>query len=165
MKIKTKPRARRPYFLIIIGLALITAGVAASGLILRQQITSSGDETDSSQTTPPITTVGLSSKVLFTGNVFWGRYINDWSQQSELKYAYPFSRLGEFGRENYNAWVGGLECPTSPRVDTTSAQQEATLSFNCRPEYLPEAAKYFTAFTLANNHTDNQGPEGFTETR
>lgn len=47
----------------------------------------------------------------------------------------------------------------------TSAQEDATLSFNCSPDYLPEAKKWFTAFTLANNHTDNRGLEGFAETK
>jgi poly-gamma-glutamate synthesis protein (capsule biosynthesis protein) len=42
---------------------------------------------------------------------------------------------------------------------------EAQLQFNCSPEYLPEAAKWFTAFTLANNHTDNQGLDGYAETK
>ena len=107
----------------------------------------------------------LSSKILFMGTTFWGRYINDWSIANELKYAYPFSRLSEFNRSDYNAWIAGLECPTSPRVNTTSAEQEVQLQFNCRPEYLAEAKKWFTAFSLANNHTDNQGVEGFMETK
>lgn len=102
---------------------------------------------------------------LYTGNVFWGRYINDWSKASELKYAYPFSRLNEFNRISYTDWISGLECPMVSSVDTTSAQQEAALQFNCRPEYLTEAKKWFSVFTLANNHTDNQGAEGFTETQ
>lgn len=109
--------------------------------------------------------VSADINALFFGNVFWGRYTNDWSQASSLKYAYPFSRLGEFDREDYTAWVAGLECPTASGVNPTSAEQEETLSFNCPPEYLPEAAKWFTAFTLANNHTDNQGEKGFAETR
>lgn len=109
--------------------------------------------------------VALSSNVLVLGNTFWGRYINDWSMASSLKQAYPFSRLGEFNRDQYNAWIGGLECPTMPGVTMTSAQMEATLTFNCDPSYLPEAAKWFTAFTLANNHTDNQGIEGFAATQ
>ena len=107
----------------------------------------------------------ISSNVLFLGNSFWGRNINDWSKASPLKYAYPFSRLNEFNRDNYDAWISGLECPISSKVDPTSAEQEAALQFNCRPEYLPEAAKWFTAFTLANNHTDNQGVAGFEETQ
>lgn len=107
----------------------------------------------------------IESKMLFMGNTFWGRYTNDWSLASPLKYAYPFSRLNEFGRDQYDAWITGLECPTKSGVTMTSAQMEVALQFNCSPEYLPEAAKWFTAFTLANNHTDNQGLDGYAETK
>lgn len=108
----------------------------------------------------------ISSNVLFLGNTFWGRYINDWSKASTLGYAYPFSRLNEFNRDQYDAWISGVECPITAGVDPTSAEQEAALQFNCRPEYLPEVAKWFTAFTLANNHTDNQNESvGFAETQ
>lgn len=93
------------------------------------------------------------------GDVFWGRYINDWSMKSPQKYAYPFSRLNEFHREQYDAWVGNLECPSVDGVQMTSAQMEATLTFNCDPAYLPEAAKWFTVFSNANNHSDNQGAQ------
>ncbi len=117
------------------------------------------------ETTKQILPANISSTVLFTGNVFWGRYINDWSMASPLKYQYPFSRLNEFNRDNYNAWISGLECPLVAGVHLTSAEEDSTLSFNCSPDYLPEAAKWFTAFTLANNHTDNQGSDGFLETR
>lgn len=103
----------------------------------------------------------ISSKMLFTGNVFWGRYIHDWSMASHLKYKYPFSRLNEFNRQDYDVWIGGLECPTVPNLKLTSAQQEETLTFNCPPEYLTEAKKFFDVFSLANNHTDNQGEDGF----
>jgi len=107
----------------------------------------------------------ISSNVLFTGNTYWGRYINDWSMASPLKYAYPFSRLNEFNRDQYDAWISGLECPLVAGVSMTSAEEDSTLTFNCSPDYLPEAKKWFTAFTLANNHTDNQGVDGFAETR
>jgi len=109
--------------------------------------------------------VSISSNILFTGNTYWGRYINDWSMASPLKYAYPFSRLNEFNRASYDAWISGLECPIVAGVSLTSAEEDSTLAFNCSPNYLPEAAKWFTAFTLANNHTDNQGVNGFIETR
>lgn len=105
------------------------------------------------------------SNIMFFGNTYWGRYINDWSMASELKHAYPFSRLNEFDRESYDAWISGLECPTKSGVRMTSIEEDSTLTFNCSPEYLPEAAKWFTAFTLANNHTDNQGIDGFEETK
>lgn len=109
--------------------------------------------------------IGISSNTLFTGNTFWGRYINDWSMASPLKTAYPFSRLKEFHREKYDAWITGLECPTVAGFTQTSAQEDATLSFNCSPKYLPEFAKWFTVVTMANNHSDNRGVEGFAETR
>ena len=107
----------------------------------------------------------VSTNSLFFGNTFWGRYINDWSMASPLKTAYPFSRLNEFDRASYDAWIAGLECPTVAGFSQTSAEEDSTLSFNCSPDYLPEAAKWFTAFTLANNHTDNRGAEGFEETK
>ncbi len=44
--------------------------------------------------------------------------------------------------------------------------QETETAFNCRPEFLPEAAKYFTFFNLANNHTrDFNGQAALDETR
>lgn len=107
----------------------------------------------------------ISSNLLFTGNIYWGRYINDWSMASDLKYQYPFSRLNEFNRDQYNAWISGLECPVVSGVDMTSDYENNTLQFNCSPDYLSEAAKWFTIVSLANNHTDNQGADGFVETK
>ena len=117
---------------------------------------------------PVVTTpqaVSASSNVLFFGNTYFSRYINDWSMASDLKYAYPFSRLNEFHRDQYDAWIAGLECPLVTGFHQTSAQEDATLSFSCDPQYMSEASKWFTAFTLANNHTDNQGVAGFAETQ
>ncbi|HRQ98331.1 MAG TPA: CapA family protein, partial [Candidatus Saccharibacteria bacterium] len=109
--------------------------------------------------------VSLKSDVMTTGNIFWGRYMNDWAMASPLKYEYPFSRLNEFERDKYDAWIAGLECPTKSGVHMTSAEMEVALQFNCSPEYLPEAAKWFNIVSLANNHTDNQGVDGFAETQ
>jgi poly-gamma-glutamate synthesis protein (capsule biosynthesis protein) len=114
---------------------------------------------------PSVQPTGISSNVLFLGNTFWGRYIDDWSQASPLKYSYPFSRLNELHRNQYDAWISGIECPLKSGVHMTSAEMDAQLQFNCDPNYLPEASKWFTAFTLANNHTDNQGVDGFAETK
>jgi hypothetical protein len=109
--------------------------------------------------------VSLTSDVLFLGNSFWGRYTHDYAMKSPLKYAYPFSRLHELQRDRYNAWVSGLECPMKASVQMSTAEQEKELQFNCSPDFLPEAKKWFTAFSLANNHTDNQGADGFRETQ
>lgn len=107
----------------------------------------------------------ISTKLLFTGNIYLSRYINDWAMASPLKYAYPFSRLNELDRESYNGWIGGLECPMKANYQQTSAQEDATLTFNCSPNYLPELSKWFNVVTLANNHTDNMGEDGFQETK
>ena len=109
------------------------------------------------------TSLGMNS--LFFGDVFWGRYIDDWSKASDLKFAYPFSGLNTFERENYQAWIADMECPiTSTYI--SSAKQDDLLKFSCPVGYTAEAAKWFTAFTLANNHMDNmQEVDGLSQTR
>lgn len=144
---------------------VLAAGLLVVALVLFGSQKASAPTPATTQTPPPPKPVSIESNTLFFGNAFWGRNINAWSQASELGYEYPFSRLNEFDRNKYDAWIAGLECPTVAGLDLSVAEQEATLSFNCPPEYLPEAAKWFTAFGLANNHTDNQGQEGFAETK
>jgi Bacterial capsule synthesis protein PGA_cap len=102
---------------------------------------------------------------LFFGDVFWGRYIDDWSKASPLKTKYPFSGLSTFDRPKYDAWIADLECPiTSTYRD--SAAQDNDLKFSCPTEYTSEATKWFNAFTLANNHTDNmEEVNGLDQTR
>lgn len=105
------------------------------------------------------------STMLFVGTTFWGRYVEDRARASRVGVRHPFSRLREFERREYDAWIGGLECPTVPGLDVDSAEQDRLLSFNCETDFLPEAARWFTAFSLANNHTENHGRAGVEETR
>jgi poly-gamma-glutamate synthesis protein (capsule biosynthesis protein) len=110
--------------------------------------------------------VEVSGRMLMMGNIFWGRRMNTWARASELGVAYPFSGLYTFEREKYTDWIAGLECPTVDRGGAHSEYEEETLlKFNCDPDYLPEAAKWFSMLSLGNNHTDNQGEEGFYETQ
>lgn len=112
----------------------------------------------------------ISFRMRYFGNAFWGRYMNDWAQASDQKFAYPFESLETIARSEGESWIAGLECPITP-AKLTSAEQESILQFNCLPEYLPEASKHFQVFNLANNHTDNmeiyQGKnyDGFGQTR
>lgn len=109
--------------------------------------------------------ISLRINTMFVGDVFWGRYVDDWSKKSELKFSYPFSGLSTFEREKYDAWIGGLECPITSTY-LSSAIQDSQLKFSCPVEYTQEAAKWFNAFTLANNHTDNmQEVDGLRQTR
>lgn len=107
----------------------------------------------------------LSSTMLFVGEVFWGRGIEYYSKRSPLGYDYPFSGLTMADRQGFDAWVGDMECPITNKDIAYQTQVDALL-FNCRPEYVAEAAKWFNVLTLANNHTDNNGGEwGLEQTR
>lgn len=103
--------------------------------------------------------------LLFTGDIFLDRHIDELSQKSDLKYAYPFSGLKTLEKENYDVWVGNLECPVT-EAQSTKYEKENYLKFSCKKEYLPELKKYFDIVSLANNHTDNMnGRKGIEETR
>jgi hypothetical protein len=133
-------------------------------------------------TKPKPVLTSIANKSLYMGNIFFGRYIDDWAVQAanpELAkmpnyqatatdirdYSHPFSQLSTFSPQKYDTWIAGLECPiTDQFVD--SQTQDSTLNFTCLPGYMPEAAKYFDVFTLANNHIDNmQQIKGFENTR
>lgn len=162
MTIQVKGR-RRLWLPISIGVVVLAVLCVMAWLLWPR-----GTSAPSSQQTAPVPApepIALHSNVLFVGNTFWGRYTQEYAAKSPLGHAYPFSRLNELGRENYDAWISGLECPMKASVHMTAAQQEENLQFNCSPDFLPEAKKWFTAFSLANNHTDNQGADGFAETQ
>lgn len=153
------------HFALSLLIILLVAGAVVAVLWLQTPKAATPRAQQSVQTTEPAQPVSIKANTLFVGDVYWGRYVNDWSMASPLKTEYPFSRLSEFKRDSYDAWIGNLECPTVPGFTQSSAQEDATLSFNCSPEYLPQAAKWFTAMSLANNHTDNRGAAGLAQTK
>lgn len=122
-------------------------------------------EVQQNSATPEPKIKNVKMNTLWFGDVFWGRYVDDWAKASELKTTYPFSGLSTFDRDKYDAWNADMECP----ITTTyrdSETQDSDLKFSCPPEYTPEAAKWFDAFTLANNHTDNmEEVKGLEQTR
>jgi poly-gamma-glutamate synthesis protein (capsule biosynthesis protein) len=150
---------------IVVVLLVASAMVAFLWYFSPKAASPQHEQATSTTTAKAPTPVSIKANTLFFGDTFWGRFMNQWSMASSLKTAYPFSRLSEFKRDSYDAWIGNLECPTVAGFTQTPAQEDATLSFNCSPDYLPEAAKWFTAMSLANNHTDNRGAAGFTETK
>lgn len=117
------------------------------------------------QETPPDPKITqFDAKYLFVGTTFWGRNTNKSARASNLGVKYPFSQLNTLNRESYQAWIGGLECPVTDAGHNYN-EEDKIFKFNCDPDYLPEAAKYFTAFLLGNNHAGNQGLEGMRTTR
>ena len=109
-----------------------------------------------------ITPQSINGRYLLNGTVTWARAVE---KISNGDYNQPFSMLDTFNRSQYDAWSTDFECPITNNVVTYQYQIDK-LIFNCRPEFLPAATKYFNIFDLANNHTDNQNGEvGLAETR
>jgi len=160
---------KHPIFKWLIISVVIIVGLSALAFALSLNNSAKApDATSNARVTPVVTApleVGLTSKIMFVGDIFWSRGVNTWSGASPLKEAYPFSRLSEFHRDQYDAWVGNMECPADPNVKSTIYQEDTLLQFNCPSTYLPELAKWFNIVSLANNHTDNQGADGFTATK
>jgi len=111
------------------------------------------------------TAASATSELLFTGNTSWARYVEDWSRASPQGIRYPFSRLHEFHRSRYDAWITGLECPIVAGLHVPSSEQDRLLRFNCDPSFLSEVRRWFTAVSLATNHTEDHGRDGLAETR
>lgn len=144
------------------------AAIATVTCLVLANNTNTQNETDGqaqTEETPPDPKITqFDAKYLFVGTTFWGRNTNKSARDSELDVTYPFSQLNTLNRENYQAWIGGLECPVTD-AGHNYAEEDKIFKFNCDPDYLPEAAKYFTAFLLGNNHAGNQGLEGMRTTR
>ncbi len=154
---------------IIIALLAIGAIAVVTCAVLvwfRPQIFETKQEDEAPAEKPEPQIKAVSAKYLFAGTTFWGRRTNTMARASELGVKYPFSQLDSLERDKYQAWIAGLECPVTDKGGVhNQAEEEQIFKFNCDPDYLPEAKNYFTAFLLGNNHTDNQGPEGFAETQ
>ncbi|MDO4220109.1 MAG: CapA family protein [Candidatus Saccharibacteria bacterium] len=147
----------------IIAVAVVTCVLLVS--IFGTNIKTIKGEENTEQVAPPEPEItGAEMRVLFAGTTFWGRRTNTDARASELGVKYPFSQLDTLDRKNYDAWIGGLECPVTDNGHN-KAEEENIFKFNCDPDYLPEAAKYFTAFLLGNNHAGNQGKAGLETTR
>lgn len=113
------------------------------------------------ETNPPEV---ISTRLLIVGDTFWGRQTEVWSNGSPEPTQFPFQGLNTFEREKYDAWIGTMECPITP-TPVDFERQKNELKFNCLPEYLEEAKKWFSAFNTASNHTDNmQEVDGFNQT-
>lgn len=159
---KPKRPKRLPKFLIIALLALGIVGAYAvfgnGGASLPSII---------KKDPPKPEKVRVEGRYLFNGTVVWARHMQTWSANADgtTNYAYPFSGLNTFDRSKYDAWTADLECPVMAE-DIPVSQQVSETAFNCRPEFLPEAAKFFDIFNLANNHTrDFNGQAALDETR
>lgn len=148
--------------ILAVAVLATTTCVVISNLNKPSETEQSAVETKETPPDPKITQ--FDAKYLFVGTTFWGRNTNKSSRASNLGVKYPFSQLNTLNRESYQAWIGGLECPVTDAGHNYN-EEDKIFKFNCDPDYLPEASKYFTAFLLGNNHAGNQGLAGMRTTR
>ncbi len=156
---------KRRYYPLIVLVALVLIFIAIAGylIIIRSKPAKQAAKPAPSPARHAASAPDLiTGKYLLNGTVTWARAVE---QQAHGDYNQPFSMLDSFHRDQYDAWSTDFECPITNNVVPYQTQIN-NLIFNCRPEFLPAAAKYFNIFDLANNHTDNQGGEkGLEETR
>ncbi|HEX5448415.1 MAG TPA: CapA family protein [Candidatus Saccharimonadales bacterium] len=153
--------------LVLIVIILSAAGLTSYRLYKDRQAVmpvSSIQKTKVPEPVKPKPPSVIKGKYLVSGDVFWGRGIDYYSQRSPLKYDWAFSRLNEFHPKRYDGWISDMECPVNNRTVSYQTQVDK-LILQCPTSYLPTAAKWFTAMTIANNHTDNTGRQGFIETQ
>lgn len=161
-------KGRKKFHIILISVeAIISVGLAvAIGIIFAKNndfLAKNHEPLNISAAEVPKVT-SASSRLLFTGTTFWGRNTRNAAVASGLNEDYPFVNFDGFGRENYQAWIGNLECPITEK-EHTKAEEDDIFAFNCLPSYLPNVSKYWTAFSLGTNHADNWGDEGIVTTK
>ena len=127
-----------------------------------QQLVQSAQQPTQEQPQQAPTYSSVQGRYLFNGTVVIARAVEKYARGD---YNQPFSQLDTFNPKLYDGWSTDFECPITPNV-VPYQQQIDSLTFNCRPEFLPGLTKYFNLFDLANNHTDNQGgQDGIASTR
>ncbi|HEY5806024.1 MAG TPA: CapA family protein [Candidatus Saccharimonadales bacterium] len=108
----------------------------------------------------------VNGRYLMNGTIVTARAVEKWSKRADgsTDWARPYSALNTFQPELYDDWIADFECPSLDIVIPYQIQVDL-LQFNCRPEFVTEAAKHFSVFNLANNHSGDKGRDGFEKTR
>ncbi|HUP26664.1 MAG TPA: CapA family protein [Candidatus Limnocylindrales bacterium] len=146
-------------FLIVVSLGVAGYRFFHTSKTVNQANVTSAPTAANQPTNGPTAVIG---RYLLNGTVTWARAVE---QEAHGDFGQPFSMLNTFNRDQYDAWSTDFECPITNNV-VPYQTQISRLVFNCRPEFLPAAVKYFTIFDLANNHSGDQGGEaGLEETR
>ncbi len=93
-------------------------------------------------------------KVVFVGDIMLddlpGKYIEDGKD--------PFASFAAL-LQSADITIGNLECV----VGTTGVKEDKPFTFRAHPRVLPLVKKYFSAVSLANNHSGDYGPEAFSK--
>lgn len=103
----------------------------------------------------------VEGRYLFHGTIAWDRALE---RDSGSNYGHLFQKLNTFDKEKYDSWIADLECPVTDTLVPYQTQVDS-LIFNCPPQFIPEASKWFDIVNLANNHTSDLGWDNFLETQ
>ena len=87
--------------------------------------------------------VELSMRALVLGSTSWGGELAKLSATAQTKTELPFSNLGTFGRNQYDAWLGSLGCS----LRNNGCSEDVVRS---------DATKWFTFFALGNDQVSSQ---------
>lgn len=150
-----------PLILTIAGALIVLGGLFAYWSL-------SGDDTapvaNQGTTEEPAATSEFTSvegRYLFHGTIAWDRALE---RDSGSDYGYLFQKLNTFNKEKYDSWIADLECPVTDTLVPYQTQVDS-LIFNCPPQFIPEAAKWFDIVNLANNHTSDLGWDNYLESQ
>lgn len=161
VRVQHRPKRRR---VMIIGGAILLCIVALLVwlIVFRSKAEAPATETPQPNATQSTAPKSVEGKYLFSGTIVMARAVEKYANGD---YAQPFSKFSSFKPDQYDGWLADWECPSDGDRVIPYAQQVANTVFNCRPEWLPEIAKYFNVMNLANNHTSDAGPAVFTKTQ
>ena len=158
---------KRKLFLFIILVGVIISLAAAFALSQRIDEQPTGSSNSSLPGPEPSDTgiVSVKGKYMFSGTIVPARAVENEARRADgtVDYAQPFSQFDTFNPDQYDAWLMDFECPMTEN-DIPYQTQVANTVFNCPDEFAPELAEYFTFANVANNHTRDQGDEGFADT-
>lgn len=153
-------KSRKP---LIIGLIVLATFVAlASWFVFGRKKAEAPQTAQSTEVKTDEDVKSITAKYLFSGTVVPARAVENEARRADgtVDYDQPFSKFGTFTPEQYDAWTIDMECPVTDANIPYRFQVDNTV-FNCRPEFLPSMAKYFTVMNLANNHVYDQGRDEF----
>ena len=130
---------------VLLVVVLVVCGLTAKYFIANRgelgRVDDKGEATTQSNSSP----ASVSSRVLLAGDVAWGGHLYEISEQDSLKGEYGFSGLSTLSRNEYDAWVGNLNC-------TPVSEPPYSSENDCPLDYISEVKKWFNVFALGNDH-------------
>lgn len=154
-------RRKLPLILAIAIPLVILGGLFAYWSLRSDEKAPAAQQTTTEEPTKTSEFSSAEGRYLFHGTIAWDRALE---RDSGSNYGHLFQKLNTFNKEKYDSWIADLECPVTDTLVPYQRQVDS-LIFNCPPQFIPEASKWFDIVNLANNHTSDLGWDNFLETQ